>query len=130
MPSFASNAQEKVVQCRQWADDSIPASDMLSMTSKIYDEKDVRGTLLKMHGGVTSAVVREAVSKLASTVRDALNAFALSGFSEQAELQAISSATEGDAVKIQQLASINGTSMLRLGAPAKFNMKCYKVSNM
>ncbi len=51
------------IHCSEWRVNPIQEHEMLEQTS-IYDEPDVRGTLLLINGGVTSAVLRNVTKGL------------------------------------------------------------------
>lgn len=118
-PSSSSDGGDSVIHCSQWRQDTIRADQMESLSS-LYDEEDVRGLMLRVEGGVTSDVLRDAVSRLDQTLRLALSNFSMSGFRNEAER-----------VKSQQK---NGNSvfrgMVRTGAPWNFNMKCYSKARL
>ncbi len=94
------------MHCAQWSETTIPAKDMESMDGAgIYDERDVRNVLLSIEGGVTSDVVRQAVSQLSTVLKLSLTNFALSGFKDEPELQRRRQSNDNDG------------PMLRIGAP-------------
>jgi hypothetical protein len=62
-------AADKVVHCSEWIENSINETDMLTRSS-LYDEKDVRGTLLSFDGRVTSEVLRNATETLKMLLRE------------------------------------------------------------
>ena len=113
---------DATVHCRQWKDDTILAEDM--QAEGLYDDQDVRGTLLRVNGGVTSAVMKDAVGRLEEALLHALSNFTVSGSRDSRELEARDKLIAGNAT----LEKILPRSMLRIGAPADYNMKCYKMA--
>ena len=91
----------------------IQEHEMLEQTS-IYDEPDVRGTLLLINGGVTSAVLRNVTKGLKGLLFSAFEQFKASGHRSEAELQ----------IKLGSATDLERRS-LRIGAPQEYNMKCY-----
>jgi hypothetical protein len=80
------SAADEVVHCSKWIENSINETDMLTRSS-LYDEKDVRCTLLSFDGGVTSEVLRNATETLKMLLTVALTSFASTRYKDEAELQ-------------------------------------------
>lgn len=116
------STSEEVVYCRQWREDAIKADEMEA--SGLYDDQDVRGTLLRVDGGVTSAAMKDAVQRLEEALIYALRNFTISGSRDRRELEARDALIAGDATYEQILPR----SMLRIGAPSDYNMKCYRMA--
>ena len=91
----------------------------------IFDKSEARSVLLRINGGVTSDVVRKAIARLDDGLRSALSSFSLSGKRNEPELNSFRDQISKDVV----LQSIDG-SMLRIGAPSTFNMKCYNSTSL
>ena len=72
-----------------------------------------------MDGGITSAVLLEAVVSLSVTLQDALLNFTSSGFASEAEL---------GFEQMKQQTQQETINWRRVGAPRYYNMKCYKQS--
>jgi hypothetical protein len=90
---------------------------MLERTS-LYDEDDVRATLMRIDGGVTSAVLRNATETLKNILVAALWSFSKTGNRGEAELQSMAATlSDGPARR-----------MARIGAPSNFNMQCYEMA--
>ena len=119
------STKEEAVHCAQWRENAIPADEMEGMQG-IFDEREVRSVLLRINGGVTSGVVRRAVEELEGSLRLALSSFALSGKRSEPELTSFRSEISSSRVL---MGSIDG-SMLRIGAPSDFNMKCYSATSL
>lgn len=105
----------QVVHCTQWRTDTIKAEDMLNRPG-VLDDKDIRGILQRIEGGVTSNSVRVAVEKLETALQKAFKDFSSSGFRNSLELQT-------------SKASV-GQGMVRVGARSDFNMKCYNQTSL
>ena len=111
LQSRTISASDESIHCGQWNEDSVSEEDMLHVGS-LFDEPDVRGMLLRIKGGVTSSVLAQAVANLTQTLKYAMGNFSVTGFKSERE----ASAAQGI------------SSMARVGAPFKYNMKCYKMA--
>ena len=120
---LASSSPQEALHCREWKENTISAEDMETMEG-IYDEEDVRGVLLRVQGGVTSDVVRTAITQLDEALQFALSNFTVSGSRDRAELTSRDTLIAGSAMLEQVLPR----SMLRIGAPHNYNMKCYSMA--
>jgi hypothetical protein len=89
---------------------------MLEQTS-LYDEEDVRGTLMRINGGVTSGVLKNATEVLKGVLWIAFNRFTRTGHRSEPELQS-------------KVVSSNDLDrrFLRIGAPETYNMECYSMA--
>lgn len=105
------SAKEETIHCDTWIKNSIPEKDMVNRFGLYSEEKDVRSTLSRVNGGVTSDVLRQAMESLKTTLAVALANFTASGVLNEAELQ-----------------STDGGVKMRIGAPRDYNMKCYRQS--
>jgi hypothetical protein len=81
------------------------------------NEPDVRVALLRINGGVTSAVLRNATEGLKGLLFGAFEQFKASGHRSEAELQ----------IKLGSSTDLERRS-LRIGAPKDYNMKCYSMA--
>ena len=115
--SSTISSSEEEIHCSEWVEDSISEKDMLERTS-LYDEDDVRATLMRIDGGVTSAVLRNATETLKNILVAALWSFSKTGHRGEAELQSMAATlSDGPARR-----------MARIGAPSNFNMQCYEMA--
>jgi hypothetical protein len=136
----AKDNEGGMIHCAQWHEDAIPADDMENGEG-IYDASDVRSILLRINGGVTSAVVRQAVTQLETNLRTALTSFSTSGFKNEPEMSSFReavdkttataiSAIKDSTVQLRLQSEGSSSSMLRIGAPKTFNMKCYSTTSL
>ncbi len=118
-------SQQEVLHCTEWRETNITAEDMESMPG-IYDEQDVRGMLRRIDGGVTSRVLSDSIRHLDQSLKYAFDSFAISGNKDRAELTTRDSLISGS----KFLEKVVDRSMLRIGVPFNYNMKCYNMTSL
>jgi hypothetical protein len=94
----------------------ISEHEMLEQTS-LYDEEDVRGTLMRINGGVTSEVLKNATDVLKVILWSTFKIFSKTGHRSEAELQGNEWSSNDEMRRF-----------LRIGAPDTYNMKCYSMA--
>lgn len=127
---------DESIHCSQWLEDSIIADEMDSMPG-LYDESNIKDVLLRLDGGVTSAVVLDSVLALARRLLTAFSSFEKSGTpaSQTAGLVVGTMSVRDASVPPPSVAETIdeqqrqiSQAMGRIGAPANFTMKCYSLA--
>jgi hypothetical protein len=138
------STREEMIHCSQWAEQSISIEDMLSVEG-LYQQGSVLETLLRINGSITSQVVQAAVQNLTATLKQTFTSFSTSGYASEVDLELARTQRQ---LILQEVAKLNinnnavsdlssssqaladQETMLRIGAPGNFNMKCYSQTSI
>ncbi len=127
LQSRGISSQDVSLTCREWMDESISEKQMTEVYG-LYDNQDVRGTILRIKGGITSAVLTSAIQSLTETLKKEMESFSNSGMVDENQIgptidYILSLIPAVDRAAAE--ATIRSTSPLHVGAPRNYNLKCY-----